>query len=103
MNALAGRLAMSDERWQQVWSLFHQVIEKPPEERDRFLREACAGDGSLLEEVGSLIPFHAKPGDVLESPALLDPLLGDGDWTAPLAGDRLGPYRILQEIGEGGM
>ena len=94
---------MSDERWQQVWSLFHQVIEKPPEERDRFLREACAGDGSLLEEVGSLIPFHAKSGDVLESPALLDPLLGDGDWTAPLAGDRLGPYRILQEIGEGGM
>ena len=94
---------MSDERWQQVWSLFHQVIEKPPEERDRFLREACAGDGSLLEEVGSLIPFHDKPGDVLKSPALLDPLLGDADWTAPLTGDRLGPYRILREIGVGGM
>ena len=42
---------MDSERWKQVDSLLQSVLERPPEERDAFLRRACAGDEALEREV----------------------------------------------------
>jgi hypothetical protein len=38
---------MDSERWKQVDSLLQSVLERPPEEREAFLRHACAGDEAL--------------------------------------------------------
>ena len=38
---------MDSEQWKQIDKLLHAVLEHPPEERDAFLRQACAGDERL--------------------------------------------------------
>ena len=84
------------EEWQRIKDLFGAALERTPAERDTFLREACAGDASLMEEVESLLKAHDSADGALERPPNL-PLPG-----AMNIGS-IGPYRLLEKIGEGGM
>jgi eukaryotic-like serine/threonine-protein kinase len=112
--------------WSEVDRLYHAAIERPADERDAFLIAACAGNDDLRHEVESLL---AKSGDFIEEPAARDVLTpeafgaveregrpGDvpldaaataGETRAPrspaLGARAIGPYRLLQCIGEGGM
>ena len=61
---------MDSERWKQVDNLLQAVLERPPEERDAFLRQACAGDEPLEREVRSLLTLEQEAGSFLESPAI---------------------------------
>ena len=61
---------MDSERWKQVDNLLQAVLERPPEERDAFLRQACAGDEALEREVRSLLASQQQAGSFLESPAM---------------------------------
>jgi serine/threonine protein kinase len=97
--------------------IFLAAVEKPtPTERAAFLDEACAGDAALRQRVEELLKAHDQPGSFLEQPPATGP--GDtgdippGRWVdpkdlapAPLegSGTRIGPYKLLQQIGEGGM
>src|SRR5881397_245333 len=58
---------MDSERWRQVDSLLQSVLERPPEERDAFLRQACGGAAALEREVRSLLASHQRAGSFLES------------------------------------
>ena len=49
---------MDPERWRQVGELFHRALEHGPEDRPRFLDEACDGDAALRAEVDSLLAHH---------------------------------------------
>ena len=51
---------MDLDRWKQLDSLLQSVLERPPEERDAFLRHACAGDQPLERRVRVLL--SAEPG-----------------------------------------
>jgi len=42
-------------RWQQIESLFQEAVRHPVEERDAWLRDACAADDDLHREVASLL------------------------------------------------
>jgi hypothetical protein len=46
---------MDRERWKQVDAVLQSVLDRPIEERDEFLRNACAGDKALELEVRSLL------------------------------------------------
>src|SRR5258708_19178407 len=61
---------MDSDRWKQVDSLLQSVLERPPEERDAFLRHASAGDEALEREVRSLLISQQQAGSFLESPAM---------------------------------
>jgi TolB-like protein/Flp pilus assembly protein TadD len=61
---------MSSERWERVKQIYAAALEVEPGRREKFLREACGGDDSLLEEVRSLLAQGGKSEDVLESPPL---------------------------------
>src|SRR5713226_5019908 len=61
---------MDSDRWKQVDSLLQSELERPPEERDAFLRSACAGDEALEREVRSLLASQQQAGSFLESPAM---------------------------------
>ncbi len=50
---------MSDPRWTTVDGLFEAALERNPDERAAFLREACAGNETLRQEVESLLA-HAR-------------------------------------------
>ena len=61
---------MDSERWKQVDDLLQSALDRPPEERDAFLRQACAGDEALEREVRSLLASDEQAGSFLESPAM---------------------------------
>ena len=61
---------MAPERWRRVNSLFHMALEREPGQREAFLRRACEGDASLLEEVRSLLARESLGEDIFASPAM---------------------------------
>lgn len=91
---------MDDQaRARRIQDLFHRALEMTQVERDAFLATVCGDDTALREEVASLIA--ADPGNVafLENP--VGDLLGE-DRDLSQAGEVIGQYRLLRELGRGG-
>ncbi len=92
---------MADGNWQKAKEIFLAALDVPPDERDRFLTDTCASDGSLIEEVRSLLASHDDVDDFIETPAFsVRSVVADA---SALIGKDLGNYRIVSEIGHGGM
>src|SRR5262245_48973748 len=93
-------------------TLFHLACEKPPDERAAFLDEACAGDTALRQRLEILLAAHEQPDSFLQSAARGN---GNGEPTSDTGrtvfqpgvqegpGTVIGHYKLLQQIGEGGM
>src|SRR5262249_33685258 len=106
---------MTDAWRERVWSVFDRAAELPPGERAGFLDRACAGDARLRAEVESLLahavatPGPAPTDDFLKSPLVRAPRELDTDFPPPesvpglLLPPRVGRYRVLGLLGEGGM
>jgi serine/threonine protein kinase/WD40 repeat protein len=77
------------------------------QERAAYLDEACAGDAELRRRLEALLEAHDKAGSFLEKPAAAEvvttDLPGRPAGAAEGPGTRIGPYKLLQQIGEGGM
>ncbi len=90
-----------------VETILAQAVEMAtPAERQAFVEQACAGDEALQRQVEMLISNHFRAGSFLERPAVaMDP---DGlvSWepagAAESPGTVIGPYKLLEQIGEGG-
>ncbi|MEK6299117.1 MAG: protein kinase [Acidobacteriota bacterium] len=93
---------MTPERWQRIDKLFDETLLVEPPQRAAFLDEACADDSDLRGEIESLLDASHQAGGFIESP-LLSASENSGAYFASLAGQSLGPYRLLREIGRGGM
>ena len=94
---------MNAERWQQVNALFHAALEVEGPEREALLQRTGATDPELAREVRSLLARHRPDEGFLDSPAwtvAADLIVEDGP---SLVGKQVGSYRILEEIGRGGM
>src|SRR5947208_11706552 len=99
---------MDSEEWKQVDKLLHAVLQHAPEEREAFLREACAGDERLEREARSLLTLEEPAKGFLETPAIEVAARIDGrnlsiGRTALSAGDKLGHYEVICLLGQGGM
>jgi serine/threonine protein kinase/tetratricopeptide (TPR) repeat protein len=93
---------MTPDQWLQVREVFHAVVELPTEQRSTYLDRVCAAEPSLREEVESLLQNHADAGDLLETPARVEPQLTTEDHD-PWLGKNIGPYQTIARIGQGGM
>lgn len=95
---------MEAENWERIESLFHAAQPLAPEARDAYLEGACSGDTSLRAEVESLLAACNGREHFMEEPAfdLGLMVLADG-LTHSLAGRLIGPYKILEQLGRGGM
>ncbi len=94
----------SEPTWHQISAIFEQALEQPAAVRRAWVAEACSSDKILLREVENLLAAHDRAGGVLDKPH--SPLLTEGLWEdvpAAAAGEQVGPYRIVAEIGRGGM
>ena len=95
---------MTPERWQQIDNLLQAVIERPLEEREALLTEACSEDESLRRAVESLLTFEEEAEGFLERSALEDTVELYGNSRPELmAGEFVGSYRIESQIDFGGM
>jgi len=93
---------MNAERWQQVKEVLHSASECPPFERAAFVLSACAGDDELRCEVESLLAYESSVENFIEESAFVVAGSIAGSDTA-MVGRRIGAYRIVREIGRGGM
>ncbi|HYR56230.1 MAG TPA: protein kinase [Myxococcaceae bacterium] len=91
---------MTPERWRRVEELFEAALKREPAARASFLAQAAGGDATLSEEVLRLLAADAKAGEFL-SAGLASTVVKPP--VSATVGRRIGPYRILSEIGHGGM
>ncbi len=80
----------------------------PPDDRAEYLNRACGDNPVLLERIATLLRVHEQESGFLESPPLgLGPTVVGVTKADPVLtekpGTQIGPYKLLQQIGEGGM
>jgi serine/threonine protein kinase len=97
---------------QKARELFlHAVGKLPPERWDAYLAESCGGDAELERQVAHLLRVHQEAGSFLDRPAggvaatgAFAPAPEDAAAVpTEAAGTAIGPYKLIQAIGEGGM
>jgi serine/threonine protein kinase len=96
---------VNPSRWRQINELFHAVLDRDPLSREQLLEAAGRDDPDLAREVRSLLASHDRTSaDFLDRPAwgVAAELILD-DAPSSLAGRQIGSYRIIEEIGRGGM
>jgi serine/threonine protein kinase/Tfp pilus assembly protein PilF len=95
---------MTPERWQQVERLYQAALEREPSQRSAFLREACAGDEVVRQEVESLLAYQPQAEGFIEAPALQMAAQGlSTDQARSLVGRQIGSFKVFSLIGAGGM
>src|SRR5258708_2130745 len=94
-------------------AIFSAALELPASQRAAYLQEACADDPALRLRLEALLRVHEEAIPFLENPAAgapesptaaeaPDATVRLSTSTADKAGDRIGRYKLLQQIGEGG-
>ncbi len=76
------------------------ALQRPPAERRSYLDEACGGDPKLRDTAEALLKSHEEAGSFLERPAVERASALTEEFAK---GTRIGPYRLKEPIGEGGM
>ena len=94
---------MTREEWHKVKEVMQTAIELDPQTRETFLDSACAGQESIRSEVESLLESHEQDDAFLEHLAAVEAADLIASTPGVWIGRRLGPYELLEEIGEGGM
>ncbi len=88
-----------------VIEIFNEALKLAPAERLVFLDSACGEEETLRPQVDDLLRAYESAGVFLEDPVVLFPVHegpGPGAAVGEQAGDRVGKYRLLEQIGEGG-
>jgi hypothetical protein len=89
---------------QKARAIFVRLLgEIPSEEWDAHVQTACAGDESLRQHVLELLGSHSEPDNLLDHPAPGLAATRDVQAVAEHLDTMIGRYKLLQEIGEGGM
>src|SRR5262249_53883849 len=95
---------VTPQRWRQIKAVFQVAAELEPGRRAAYLDQACAGEPALRREVEALLSASGDAEDFIEKPALeqnaaaLIENLPD-----PVIGRRAGVYKMIGEVGRGGM
>ncbi len=92
---------MSDHTPNAV-DIFSEALALPAAERAAFLERVCGGNQTLRAQVEELLRAHEEAGDFLKQAAAESPGLGNLGKVGEKLGDRVGRYKLLQQIGEGG-
>jgi tetratricopeptide (TPR) repeat protein len=87
---------------QRVRDLFLAAVRRPVAEWDAYLAEACAGDDDLRRAARELLGAHVAAGSFLESPAPELDATRDLPQVTERPGAVIGPYKLLEQLGEGG-
>jgi len=87
---------------QRDLEIFTAAIQLAVGERAACLERMCDNDGELRQRVEALLKTHARLGHFLEQPLAEPTKSRPSVPTGESPGDRIGRYKLLQQIGEGG-
>ena len=90
---------MDPDRFRRLDGLLQSALQLPPDQRETFLHELSASDPALERELRSLLLLEQPAGHFLERPALA----GTGCRIESLVGGQVSHYRVVEQIGGGGM
>ncbi len=94
---------MTPDRWQAIGDLFDQALSVPADERTVFLDRAAPADDEVQRQVRSLLASHeAAPGGFVQK-RIEAALVSFHRASSASTGTRVGPYRLVRELGRGGM
>ncbi|MHC4680696.1 MAG: serine/threonine protein kinase, partial [Planctomycetota bacterium] len=95
---------MMGQELQKVKAIFVKALDiQGTEERKQYLRKACKGDDKLQAEVEALLEAKKEVGDFLELPVVNADMTLQGANSLEGPGTKIGRYKLLELIGEGGM
>jgi eukaryotic-like serine/threonine-protein kinase len=96
---------VTQDRWTRIKEILGTALELPDAARQDYLSEVCGTDALLREEVETLLESSEDADDFIEKPALasFDEWESNEEDADSFIGSKLGNYRILQLLGEGGM
>ncbi|MCA9285882.1 MAG: protein kinase [Phycisphaerales bacterium] len=89
-----------DHRRQQAKDILLDAIEHQETDRAAFLDRACAGDAALRRQVDEMLRAHRDASAFMGHPTVGAPVALPGGEAE--CGERIGPYRLLRMLGEGG-
>jgi eukaryotic-like serine/threonine-protein kinase len=97
---------MTADRWRQVEDLFHQALDQPEPDRRAWLDQACAGDNELKSEILSLLASDLESegkfvGAQVEQAVIA--MAAEPSADQKISDRRIGPYKLIRELGRGGM
>ena len=92
------------ERRARVEATFNSALERPTADREAYLVTACGDDSDMEREVRGLLTAHSAAAGFLDTEAPLSPEIERelARLKPEESGERIGPYKLLQQIGEGG-
>ena len=95
---------MKGEKYHQLEELYHEALEREPDERRAFLEQACGDDLALRREVESLLGYDERAAYFIETPPddVAAAMLA-GEQSQSMPGRTIGHYQILSLLGAGGM
>ena len=95
---------MSEPTHHEV-TILNTVLQLGPDQRAAYLDKLCAGDPERRHQVETLLQAHGLAKGFMESPIMFLDFNRPGGGATPsdkCAGDRIGRYKLLQQLGEGG-
>ncbi|HSB24928.1 MAG TPA: serine/threonine-protein kinase [Burkholderiaceae bacterium] len=96
---------MSTQRWHELQALFAAALEQPIDGRDAFVEQACGADAALASQLRALLAHDEQAEDPVTHlvQEAASRALGDRDARRAWVGRRLGAWRIVEHLADGGM
>src|SRR5262249_10691299 len=95
---------MTTEQWRKVRNLFEEALELEPSAQAEFLASKSDGDDEVRAQVTQMLRDHDEAADFLERPLGINAsAVALADESRQAAVRMIGPYRIVREVGRGGM
>jgi serine/threonine protein kinase/Tfp pilus assembly protein PilF len=99
---------MNPEQWRKIHELFEAALERPADERAAFLASACLGDEETERRVEAMLAADAQDDLLMDRPAYqaasaLAASMPGADDSQSFSGEMIGVYRLMSELGHGGM
>src|SRR6266850_897896 len=99
---------MNPEQWHKISELFDAALNRPVDERAAFLEFACAGDQEMRRRVEDMLAADEREDLLMDRPAYQAvgapvPSMVSPDDSQSFSGEMIGDYRLINELGRGGM
>jgi len=104
---MSAKPGQREDHWERAKPIFEACADLPRDQRSALLDQSCEGDAGLRAYVDSLLEAHADAGGFLREPsidpdAFLAVPSASRQEPADVVGARIGRYKLLERIGEGG-